>query len=465
MRPIQATYGGGLRDAFVSVVSADGSRLLFSTFLGGEDYDEAIGIALNAQGHIVVAGNTLSRGFPMVESLQGMSVPCGFVAEIDPATPSLLFSSCIIDGAVIGKMAADPSGNLVLAGFTTSSDLRLVHPIETQYHGGTCFDIFNYGVGGGPCDDVWVGRFNPQQRDLDFSTYLGGTGHDRANAVAADGAGNIYVAGATNSPDFPTVDAIQPAYGGGTCPDLQDATMSHPCYDAFVTEIAANLSGIVYSTYLGGTGWDEASALAVTPNGEAWVGGLTASMTFPIQHGLQTAYHPGTCTYTTVTYPCPDGFIVKFAASTRTPTPTATATPTSTAVPTARPPTATPQPRAVTFSFDRLQIVNARHQLHRAFRSGDLLYSQSSYTVRNARGRVRVQIAQAYRYWNTVSRLWVAGSHPLTASTQATNGRHVVSLPYRVPALSRAYSAIRITVSIQIAGRTRARTADAQIRR
>jgi len=107
---------------------------------------------------------------------------------------------------------------------------------------------------------------------LVYSTYLGGSGGDTGLGIAVDTAGNAFVTGNTNSSDFPTTaTAFQTTYGGGAC-----------C-DAFVTQLDAAGSALVYSTYLGGSGDDGGSAIALDtlPNPNAYLTGFTSSADFP----------------------------------------------------------------------------------------------------------------------------------------------------------------------------------------
>jgi hypothetical protein len=108
---------------------------------------------------------------------------------------------------------------------------------------------------------------------LFYSTYLGGNANEAGiefgpQGIAVDSSGNAYVAGATASTDFPgiTGGSIQPTYGGGS-------------FDAYVAKVSANGSSFLWTTYLGGIGYDRAAAIALDPLGNAYVTGLTASTT------------------------------------------------------------------------------------------------------------------------------------------------------------------------------------------
>jgi hypothetical protein len=107
-----------------------------------------------------------------------------------------------------------------------------------------------------------------------YSTLLGGSLSDVASGIAVDSAGDAYVTGYTESSDFPTANAIQASYTGGTCG-------STPCPDAFVTEVNPQGTSLVYSTYLGGNTGNYGNAIAVDTNTNAYVAGTTFSQNFP----------------------------------------------------------------------------------------------------------------------------------------------------------------------------------------
>jgi len=117
-------------------------------------------------------------------------------------------------------------------------------------------------------EDAFVAKLNAAGSALIFSTYLGGSGGDDGHSIALDGDGNIYVAGGTASTDFPTANLLQQAYGGGNV-------------DAFVAKLNAAGSALVYSTYLGGNNTDHPEGIAVDASGNAYVTGNTNSTNFP----------------------------------------------------------------------------------------------------------------------------------------------------------------------------------------
>ena len=146
-----------------------------------------------------------------------------------------------------------------------------------------------------------------------YSTYLGGgidaipfgsSAVDEGHAIAVDSSGNAYVTGRTTASNFPTLNAVQPNYGGG----------SQPEGDAFVTKLNASGSALVFSTYLGGTSYDEGNGIAVDVAGEAFVGGTGGGQGFPAVDQIPP---PGPTPPPGFPTPPPayGGFVTKFSAS------------------------------------------------------------------------------------------------------------------------------------------------------
>ena len=263
--PVQAA-NGGQGDAFLSKIKPDGTGLVYSTYLGGSGADSGQGIAVDSAGNAYVAGFTLSTNFPTANPSQASNAGSddAFVAKYNAGGTALVYST-YLGGAGIDRafsIAVDGSGNAYVAGDTTSSPFPTTSgAVQTANNGGS---------------DAFVAELDANGA-VAYSTLLGGTLADGASGVAVDGSGNVFAVGYTQSSDFPLSNALDAAFGGGTCG--QGA-----CFDAFVTEINP-ASGLVYSTYLGGGGNDYGKAIALNGSGNAYVTGATSSGDFPVTAG------------------------------------------------------------------------------------------------------------------------------------------------------------------------------------
>jgi hypothetical protein len=257
----------GLFDAFVTKLDPAGA-LIYSTYLGGSLNDHASSVAVDSSGSIYLAGVNTSSDFPLANALQPS--PGGatdlFVAKLNAAGTRLIYSTHLggagTDGA--SSLALDREGRVYLTGVTSSPNFPTAGALENRLGG--FFDAF-------------AAKLNPAGNQLVYSTYIGGNGEDRALRISLDNAGNAYVTGDTDSADFPTRNAAQPAIGGGS--------------DAFVTKISASGNQIVYSTFLGGGGIDGGAAITVDGAGQAVVTGFTSSVNFPAAGAVQPALGGG----------------------------------------------------------------------------------------------------------------------------------------------------------------------------
>lgn len=260
----------GVADAFVAKLSPAG-QLVYATYLGGANIDGAGDIAVDGLGRAVVTGMTASTGFPTQNPLMGPQFAFNgassdaFVAVLAADGQSLAFSTYLggdnnenIEG--LGGVALDAAGNMYVVGTTRSTDFPVVNARQTVYGGGT--------------SDAFLARIRGNGSALDYATYLGGSADEKGHGVAADAAGNAYVTGETGSSNFPTLDPWQATYGGFIS-------------DAFVARFNA-AGAAVFATYLGGSGSDRGSAVAVNAAGEAYVTGCTYSNNFPIVNPLQS---------------------------------------------------------------------------------------------------------------------------------------------------------------------------------
>jgi len=239
--------------------------LSYSTYLGGSGRDESYGIAVDASGNAYIVGLTDSSDFPKTNPLQpGLPSFLGaFVSKLNPQGSALIYST-YLGGSYFEEglgIAVDAKGNAYVTGFTNSSDFPMVNPAQPTFGG---------------AGDSFIVKLNPTGSALIYSTYLGGSGIDETYGIAVDADGNVYVTGETDSANFPAVNPVQKAFGGGP-------------FDAFVTKLNPTGSAFVYSTYLGGRGIDEGFSIAADAKGNAYVAGYTLSIDFPITNALQKA--------------------------------------------------------------------------------------------------------------------------------------------------------------------------------
>ncbi|MBS1876654.1 MAG: SBBP repeat-containing protein [Acidobacteria bacterium] len=246
----QVTYVG-----FALKLNASGSDLVYLTYLGGSSgWDSVYGMALDSSGRMWVTGGTRSSDFPVTPGSYRTTSSgiTAFVSAVAADGKSLAYSTFI--GAGEGRaIALDPSGNVVIAGVTEDSAFPVTAgaPQGSKEFGSDCF----------------VAKLTPTLSALQFSTFMGGGGDDNCTAVATDANGNVYVTGSTDSAyRFPTTHVL----GAGGAKDV------------FVTKINSAGSQFVYATLFGGGAYDRGRAIAVDASGNAWIGGDTQSVDFPV---------------------------------------------------------------------------------------------------------------------------------------------------------------------------------------
>ncbi len=254
---------GGAQDAYVLKLNNDGNSIIYSTYLGGDQSDRGYGIAADASGNAIVAGNTLSTNFPVSNAFQskiGGGLGDGFVARFTAG--GMLASSTFLGGSgndQIYDVARDDDGNIVVTGFTTSQNFPTQNALYATYRGGG--------------DDIFITKFNASASSLVFSTYFGGTGSDNGVRLTVDKDKNIYVTGYTTSLDFPLKNPPQVVFGG--IGDLSVTT-----YDAFLLKLHPDGQDADFSTYIGGEDTEGGVGVAVDKNGFVYLAGYTNSLRF-----------------------------------------------------------------------------------------------------------------------------------------------------------------------------------------
>jgi uncharacterized repeat protein (TIGR01451 family) len=292
-----APCGFGGSNAFITKLNSTGSALVYSTYLGGSAGDVGVSIAVDSSNNAYVTGETVDHDFPTLNPIQasfagggtncstgngaGGFGPCGdaFVTKLNASGSALVYSTYLGGSGEDGGFAikVDSTGAAYVAGGTDSSNFPTIAGAFQTTFGGGANGCANNGFA---CGDAFVTKINSSGNALTFSTYLGGSGDDVVlHGLAVDSSKNVHLAGGTNSSNFPvTANATQPTYGGGTNPCPMNAT----CGDAFQTVLNSSGSGLLFSTYLGGSADDGAAGMALDANGYRYLVGATASSNFPI---------------------------------------------------------------------------------------------------------------------------------------------------------------------------------------
>lgn len=329
VRPLPSDFcapGEGVtsRDSFVAKLAADGSRLIYSTCLGGNQEDHGLAIAVDGSGAGYVGGRTFSCDFPIANAfaptcqdntangaseaflakftpdgaslaystyfggsghgeVTGVAVDSSgaayitgseFVTKLTPDGKALVYSTHLADLSFARGIAIDESGAAYVTGWTFSADFPTVKALQPVYGGS---------------QDAFVVKLPPEGGSFIYATYLGSSGVDGGLGIAVDAAGAAYVTGWTHSSDFPT--AFCGPGGSG---------------DAFVTKLSPDGARFEYATKLGGSLTERGEAIAVDLTGAAYVTGFTNSDDFPTKQPLQPPGSSGII---------PDTFITKLAGN------------------------------------------------------------------------------------------------------------------------------------------------------
>lgn len=287
----------GVLDAYVAKLDVTGTKIVYATYLGARRASTlGNGIAVDGAGNAYIFGTTDSGAFPVTAGAYQTSASGGsFVTKLNAAGNALSYST-FVNGATIAAITVDNSGSAYLTGNATAIT--------------TTAGAFQGAYPGVP--SPYVAKLNSTGTAMNYATYLAGTLYDvgvtisasnnSGKSIAVDPSGNAYVTGVTVSTNFPTFQPFQAVKRGTR--------------DAFVTKLNASGSGLVYSTYLGGsytTGTyqdvEGANSIAVNTAGEAFVAGITNSGDFPVTSGVfkPGKGYPG--------YQISNGFITKFNAA------------------------------------------------------------------------------------------------------------------------------------------------------
>ncbi len=284
-------------NAFITKLNPSGTGLIYSTYLGGSGIgsgESALGdygtsIVPDAAGDAFVTGYTPSTDFPTTSGAFQMANKAAanatinvFIAKLNPAGTGLIYSTYIGGGgggSGIGSsgdaaegLAVDAAGNTYAVGLTFSSDF----PVTPG-----AFQVVNNAAAGAK-DSAFITKLNPSGTALVYSTYLGGSGYNFGLGIAVDASGSAYLAGETTSTNFPVT--------GGAFQTVNNAAAAEG-YNSFITKLNASGSGLIYSTYLGGSEggngfhYSVGLGIAVDASGSAYLAGGTTSTDFSVTSG------------------------------------------------------------------------------------------------------------------------------------------------------------------------------------
>jgi hypothetical protein len=268
----------GLDDVFVTKLNAAGTGIVYSTYLGGTNNDFAEGIAIDGSGNAYLCGGTDSTDFPTTAGSIEPTDPGGrngWVAKLSADGTTLDYCTYIggSNSDFCWAIAVDPNTGIAsVLGDSTSTDFPVTSgAYQTTKRGGF---------------DATVMKINAAGTAFFYATYLGGSADENLGVggdIAIDSSGDAYVTGYTKSTNFPTKKAIQSTNHGGV--------------DAFVTELNPTGTGLIFSTYLGGSvdalansGNDYGRGIALDSSGNIYVTGYTTSIDFPTVNGIQATH-------------------------------------------------------------------------------------------------------------------------------------------------------------------------------
>jgi hypothetical protein len=259
----QPQYGGGQSDAFVARLTPDGQSVVWLTYLGGAGADGGWGIDVDAAGNAYVAGFTTSADFPGLNASEPPAVRSqkAFLAKYSAAGE--LLSASVFGGSLFDLptgVKLDAEGNIYVFGSTASPDFPLRNGLPNTCTSAAC---------------AFVTKFSSDALTVIYSTTYGSYGATVPQAAAIDATGALYLAGETSAPTLWTRSALQPAYNGYG--------------DGFLLKLSPGGDTLVFATYLGGSGADAITGLAVDSAGNIHIAGYTSSADIPNAGETRTA--------------------------------------------------------------------------------------------------------------------------------------------------------------------------------
>jgi len=318
-------------DAFIIKINPEGNAILFSSFLGGNEYDVGYGVAVDNNSNLYVTGTTYSNDFPTFNPLYpNIGAFCDvFICKID-VTQSTFVYSTYFPGRQIDKgydVAADDDGHAYVTCTTNSPDFPTKN--EKENYSGMAYDAFVCKINSSGSDliystyiasfydahgksiaidsndcawvtgmtysttnmatdnalfkqnsgdyDAFITKMNPTGDKFLYSTYLGGSKYDAGHGIVVDQSDNVHVIGDTTSSDFPTANALYPIFSGD--------------HDIFITSLDSTGTKLKYSTFLGGSSLDIPYGIVSDLAGCIVIGGYTKSLDFPTVNAYDNAFN------------------------------------------------------------------------------------------------------------------------------------------------------------------------------
>ena len=268
------TTANGLRDAFVTKLNSQGG-VVYSTYLGGSGDDEGFGIALDAANRAYVTGSAGAGGTPFPTTPGAFdTTPGGQDAFVTKLDQA---GSRPVYSTLLGGSGQDQARSIAVDPDGNAYITGRAGPGTTPFP--TTPGALDVTPNGGA--DVFVTKLDATGSSLGYSTLLGGGGGDLGRGIAVDGDRRAYITGRTESADFPaTPGAFDETYNGGV--------------DGFVTKLKATGDSFAYSTFLGGNGNDDGVGIAVDDRAQPYVSGRTDSGDFPTTPGAFDQTYNGT---------------------------------------------------------------------------------------------------------------------------------------------------------------------------
>ena len=283
------------QDGFLFKLDSTGSRLLYSSQVGGAQNDSVNALVIHPSGYVYIVGSTSSADFPLVLArqprLEGdcgnrfFPMPCAdaFLMRLRASDMAVQYSTFLGGSGedIARAVAVDVAGNAYVTGSTTSANFPLQNALQRNAGGGTC--QVESGQRTTACPDAFVSQISLNGQTLIYSTLLGGSNSDNANAIAVDATGNVVIAGETASPNLPVTPGALPYPGVGRC--FSPTGSDRACTHAFAAKLTPQGTAFSYVTYMRGNSDSVATSIAMDATGNVRVAGWTNSSNFPITAG------------------------------------------------------------------------------------------------------------------------------------------------------------------------------------